>query len=111
MSDHEFLDPKEIAKALLSQMGEEPDAIVGPVGPQGDKGEQGIEGPQGERGPEGKAGPVGGVGTGRLVGHVLGRFSEEEMPVAERAEAEAAEAVLVWVAHGVEECQNRFNQG
>jgi PTH1 family peptidyl-tRNA hydrolase len=45
-----------------------------------------------------------------LVGHVLGRFSEEERHVADEAEARAAEAVLVWAESGVEECQNRFNR-
>ena len=48
-------------------------------------------------------------GEGKLVGHVLGRFSEEEKPVAAQAEAGAAEAVLVWVGSGLEECQNLFN--
>ena len=47
---------------------------------------------------------------GELAGHVLGRFSDEERAMAERAEASAAEAVLVWAASGVEECQNRFNR-
>jgi PTH1 family peptidyl-tRNA hydrolase len=47
---------------------------------------------------------------GELAGHVLGRFSEGERDLAERAEARAAEAVLVWAASGVEECQNRFNR-
>ncbi|MHC4249327.1 MAG: aminoacyl-tRNA hydrolase [Planctomycetota bacterium] len=58
------------------------------------------------------------VGVGRpergpedeLVGHVLGRFSEDERHVADEAEARAAEAVLVWAESGVEECQNRFNR-
>jgi len=49
-------------------------------------------------------------GSGDLVGHVLGRFSEEERPVAARAEARAAEAVLVWAEDGMDECQNRFNR-
>jgi len=49
-------------------------------------------------------------GAGDLVGHVLGRFSEEERAVAARAEADAAEAVLLWAESGMEECQNRFNR-
>lgn len=54
--------------------------------------------------------PGAGAEDGELVGHVLGRFSEEERAVADRAEARAAEAVLVWAESGVEECQNRFNR-
>lgn len=56
------------------------------------------------------SGPEAEQGTGDLVGHVLGRFSEEERPVAARAEARAAAAVLVWAESGLEECQNRFNR-
>jgi len=44
-----------------------------------------------------------------IVGHVLGGFSREELPVAEEAEARAAEAVTEWIGRGVEACMNRFN--
>jgi PTH1 family peptidyl-tRNA hydrolase len=60
-----------------------------------------------ETGPE--TGPEDGP-EDELVGHVLGRFSREERDLADEAEARAAEAVLVWAEHGVEECQNRFNR-
>ncbi len=57
-----------------------------------------------------------GVGRGRssraegdLVGHVLGLFSPEERPVAERAEARAEAAATDWVRSGVEVCMNEYN--
>ena len=49
-------------------------------------------------------------GEGELVDHVLGPFSGEELPRSEAAEARAAEAVLDWIANGVEHCMNEFNR-
>lgn len=54
--------------------------------------------------------PEGETGGDELVDHVLGRFVEAETLEADRSEARAAEAVIVWVRSGVEECQNRFNR-
>ncbi len=57
-----------------------------------------------------------GVGRGRssgasgdLVGHVLGSFSREELPVAERAETRAEAAATEWIRGGVEVCMNEYN--
>jgi peptidyl-tRNA hydrolase, PTH1 family len=41
--------------------------------------------------------------------YVLSRFKPGERAVVEDAIARAAQAVLVWVRHGVDECMNRFN--
>ncbi len=48
--------------------------------------------------------------AGGLVGHVLGAFSMEEVPIVEAAVDLAAEAVLDWALNGVEHCMNEFNR-
>ena len=40
---------------------------------------------------------------------VLGRFTETERPVVERAVQRAADAAEVWLAEGIEAAMNRFN--
>ena len=44
-----------------------------------------------------------------LVDHVLGRFSPSEQAVMADAVPLAAQAVVVWVVQGIEECMNQFN--
>jgi len=44
-----------------------------------------------------------------LVGHVLGRFSQEEQQELDAALNRAAEACLVWAGSGTQACMNRFN--
>lgn len=48
---------------------------------------------------------------GDASGHVLSKFRAVEVPAVEGAVAEAARAVLVWAADGVEACANRVNGG
>jgi len=43
------------------------------------------------------------------VDHVLGRFRPGERPVIEEAVATAAQAVGVWLTHGIQECMNQYN--
>jgi PTH1 family peptidyl-tRNA hydrolase len=54
-----------------------------------------------------------GVGTApdgwNWADYVLGRFTPDELPVAEQAVALAAEAVAVWAREGIESCMNRYN--
>lgn len=45
------------------------------------------------------------------IDHVLGRFRPSERPVIDNAVALAAQAVMVWVVRGVEECMNQYNAG
>lgn len=52
---------------------------------------------------------VGAPPEGEAVGHVLDRFSRAERAVIDDAEAQAAQAVLVWAELGIDECMNRFN--
>lgn len=40
---------------------------------------------------------------------VLGKFSREEKPIVAEAIERAADAVSVWVKHGIEKCMNQFN--
>jgi len=49
--------------------------------------------------------------TGDARDFVLSRFSEEEAPVAQEAVSRAADAVEMWVEHGVERAMNCFNSG
>ncbi len=51
---------------------------------------------------------IGGA-KGSLVGHVLGRFSAEELPALDEAVNRAADAVAFAQAHGLEAAMNRFN--
>ena len=44
-----------------------------------------------------------------LAGHVLSRFSKDEEAALDPAIAAAAEACLVWAAHGIEAAMNKFN--
>ena len=54
-----------------------------------------------------------GVGTApegwNWADYVLSRFTAEELPVAERAVASAADAVVVWARQGIECCMNQYN--
>lgn len=52
-----------------------------------------------------------GVGGPRadLINHVLGRFSPSEQAVMADAIPLAAQAVMVWVARGIEACMNQYN--
>jgi PTH1 family peptidyl-tRNA hydrolase len=43
------------------------------------------------------------------VDHVLGRFRPTERPIIDEAVRTAAQAVLVWVYHGIEACMNQYN--
>ena len=52
---------------------------------------------------------IGGVPGGKLTGHVLGRFREEEGDAAEKALATAMDAVQVALSEGVSRAANRFN--
>lgn len=52
---------------------------------------------------------IGGVSGGKLTGHVLGRFREEEGDAAEKALATAMDAVQVALSEGVSRAANRFN--
>ncbi len=55
---------------------------------------------------------VGAKEAGRdLASHVLSRFRPEEWPVAEAMVERAADAMLCWVTHGIEETMNRYNAG
>jgi peptidyl-tRNA hydrolase, PTH1 family len=47
--------------------------------------------------------------VGEAVDHVLSRFKPAERAAAEDAVAKAAQAAVVWVTAGLEECMNRFN--
>jgi peptidyl-tRNA hydrolase, PTH1 family len=44
-----------------------------------------------------------------MVNHVLGRFKPGEREVMEGAVAAAAQAVEVWVLHGIQKCMNQYN--
>jgi peptidyl-tRNA hydrolase, PTH1 family len=52
-----------------------------------------------------------GVGSAKdsLVGHVLGKFSAEELPTLEKSIERAADAVEFGEANGLEAAMNRFN--
>lgn len=52
-----------------------------------------------------------GVGGAKhnLVDHVLGQFSPSEQAVMADTIPLAAQAVMVWVAQGIEECMNQYN--
>jgi PTH1 family peptidyl-tRNA hydrolase len=52
---------------------------------------------------------VGAPPEDEAVDHVLGRFRPSERPVIDDAVRQAAQAVVVWVHDGIEECMNRFN--
>jgi PTH1 family peptidyl-tRNA hydrolase len=43
------------------------------------------------------------------IEHVLGRFRPVERPVIDEAIERAAQAVGVWVHHGIEACMNQYN--
>ena len=46
-----------------------------------------------------------------MVEHVLGRFRAGENAVMDDAIRTAAEAVGVWIHHGIEQCMNQYNAG
>lgn len=52
---------------------------------------------------------VGAARPGAMVGHVLGRFRKEEIPLIEEAVARAADAVECAMVQGFEMAMNRFN--
>jgi len=43
------------------------------------------------------------------INHVLGRFRPSELQAIKEAVALAAQAVIVWLHHGVEACMNQYN--
>jgi peptidyl-tRNA hydrolase, PTH1 family len=55
------------------------------------------------------------VGIGRrdgrreITGHVLGKFSNEEMALFEKVLERAADQAQCWAAEGIEKAMNRFN--
>jgi PTH1 family peptidyl-tRNA hydrolase len=53
---------------------------------------------------------IGGPGED-VVDHVLSKFKPSERAAAQDAVAEAARAVLLWAAQGIEVCMNRINGG
>ena len=52
---------------------------------------------------------VGAPDEKEMIDHVLGRFRPAEKAVMDEAVETAAQAVLVWVAQGVEVCMNQYN--
>ena len=52
---------------------------------------------------------IGQVAGERMVGHVLGTFTDEERPMIEQAVRSAADAVECWVADGIDAAMTRFN--
>ena len=52
---------------------------------------------------------VGAARPGRLIGHVLSRFPQDELPLIEEATIRAADAVEVAIKEGFEMAMNRFN--
>ena len=53
---------------------------------------------------------IGEAPPGRAVDYVLAAFTREEEEIIEEMVRRAAEAVLVWLDHGIEETMNRFNR-
>src|SRR5208282_2181984 len=45
------------------------------------------------------------------IDHVLGRFRPAERAVIEESVQKAAQAVVVWLQHGIEACMNQYNAG
>lgn len=54
---------------------------------------------------------VGSPNPGEAVDHVLGKWRPAEKAAVEAAVARAGQAVLTFIAQGVEVCMNRFNAG
>jgi PTH1 family peptidyl-tRNA hydrolase len=54
---------------------------------------------------------VGSPNPGEAVDHVLGKWRPAEKAAVEAAVARARQAVLTFIAQGVEACMNRFNAG
>lgn len=54
---------------------------------------------------------VGAAKPGQMVGHVLSRFRQEELPLIQEAEERSADAVACILAEGFELAMNRFNVG
>lgn len=52
---------------------------------------------------------VGAAKTGKMVGHVLGRFRKDEQPLIEEALARTADAIETGIREGFENAMNRFN--
>lgn len=53
---------------------------------------------------------IGEAPPGRAVDYVLAAFTREEEEIIEEMVRRAAEAVLVWLDHGIQETMNRFNR-
>ena len=53
---------------------------------------------------------IGAVEGEKAIGHVLGRFSEDELPRVRRAVERAADAAEGWARDGLEAAQNRYNR-
>jgi peptidyl-tRNA hydrolase, PTH1 family len=43
------------------------------------------------------------------AGHVLGKFGKQERVEVEEAVFRAADAVVVWIRHGIADCMNQYN--
>jgi PTH1 family peptidyl-tRNA hydrolase len=52
---------------------------------------------------------IGAARPGNMIGHVLSRFSKDEIPIIEEAYARAADAVECVLSSGFEMAMNRFN--
>lgn len=52
---------------------------------------------------------IGQVAGERMVGHVLGSFSDEELPVIRESVARAADAVECWIVDGSDAAMTKFN--
>lgn len=52
---------------------------------------------------------IGDAGQKQIKGHVLGKFSKEELPVIEKVLDRAAKQALCWVEHGIQKAMNEFN--
>jgi PTH1 family peptidyl-tRNA hydrolase len=52
---------------------------------------------------------VGSAQQGEMIDHVLGRFGPADRAIMDDAIGLAAQAVLVWIERGAEECMNLYN--
>ncbi|MDF1811462.1 MAG: aminoacyl-tRNA hydrolase [Verrucomicrobiales bacterium] len=57
-----------------------------------------------------KIGIGGSGGKGQMVGHVLGKFSEQEQPVIDESLQRAKESIKFAVEHGLHAAMNEFNR-
>ena len=52
---------------------------------------------------------IGDAGQKQIKGHVLGKFSKEELPVIEKVLDRAADQAICWVERGIQKAMNEFN--